>query len=93
MSYEITNPVPYDQGTAPKSEPTAPLSAMMDRANDIAAEVLFMAYRIDRHMFGLDKPTDDKAEPQCFRDALSIQIATLEKAAKELNLIMESLGV
>lgn len=92
MSYEVTNCVPCE-GTAIQSKPTAPLSAMMDQANNMAAEVLMMAYKINRHMFGMNSPTDDKAEPQCFRDALSIQITTLEKAAKELNLIMEALGV
>lgn len=93
MSYEVTNCVPCE-GTAIQSKPIPPLSSMMDAANFIAEEILTMVYKINTHMFGIGKPNEEKAiSPQCFRDALSIQLATLNAASKELASIMEALGV
>lgn len=71
-----------------------PLTGMMDQANNMAEEILMMAYKINAHMFGMSKPDgENAASPQCFRDALNNQIMTLDKAASELMSIMAALGV
>lgn len=92
MSYEITNCAPCESVEDLK-KPIAPLSGMLDQANNMATEALVMARRIKRHMFGTDKSTDDKAKPQCFREALEIQRITINEVVEELASIMDGLGV
>ncbi len=72
----------------------APLSRMMDQANNIAQEILIMAQKINVHMFGVSITDRDEAEPPtCFRDVLANQLKTLNEAACELTAIMDKLGV
>ena len=72
----------------------APLSSMMDQANNIAQEILIMAQKINVHMFGVSITDRDEAEPPtCFRDVLANQLKTLNEAACELTAIMDKLGV
>lgn len=93
MNYENAKTCVPCEGTAIPSNPT-PLSGMMDQANNMAEEILMMAYKINAHMFGMSKPDgENAASPQCFRDALNNQIMTLDKAASELMSIMAALGV
>ncbi len=94
MKYENAKTCVPCEGTASPSAPTKPLSGMMDQANNMAEEILIMAYKINAHMFGMGKPDgENAASPQCFRDALNNQIMTLDKAAIELMSIMAALGV
>ena len=92
MSYEIANSVPCE-GAEDLKTPIAPLSGVLDQANNMATEALVMARRIKRYMLGIDKSTDDKAKPQCFRDALEIQRITINEVVEELASIMDGLGV
>lgn len=88
-----TTCIPCDGANAP-SKPTVPLSGMMDQANNMAEEILIMAYKINSHMFGIGKPNEEKAaSPQCFRDVLNNQLMTLDKVVAELASIMAALGV
>ena len=76
------------------TSPVVPLSSTMDQANNMAQEVLIKAYKINAHVFGVNAP--DRGEtppPKCFRDALAEQLKTLSEAARELDEIMEKLGV
>ena len=76
------------------TSPVVPLSSTMDQANNMAQEVLIKAYKINAHMFGVNAP--DRGEtppPKCFRDALAEQLKTLSEAARELDEIMDKLGV
>ena len=94
MNYENAKTYVPCEGTAIPSNPTVPLSGMMDQANNMAEEILIMAHKINAHMFGVNAP--DRGEtppPKCFRDALAEQLKTLSEAARELDEIMEKLGV
>ena len=72
----------------------APLSSMMDQANNIAQEILIMAQKINVHMFGEGTSDRDEAEPpMCFQDVLTNQLKTLNEATCELAAIMDKLGV
>ena len=72
----------------------APLSSMMDQANNIAQEILIMAQKINAHMFGASTPDRDEAKPpMCFQDVLIKQLKTLNEATCELATIMDKLGV
>lgn len=72
----------------------APLSSMMDQANNITQEILNMAQKINVHMFGVSITDRDEAEPPtCFRDVLVNQLKTLNEATHELAAIMDKLGV
>lgn len=94
MNYENANTCAPCEDSAIPSKPIVPLSDMMDRANNMAEEILMMAYKINAHMFGMGKPNEEKAaSPQCFRDALNNQMMTLDKVANELTSIMAALGV
>lgn len=73
---------------------TAPLSSMMDQANNIAQEILIMAHKIHDHMFGVNEPDrDETPPPKCFRDVLADQLKTLNEATHELAAIMDKLGI
>lgn len=73
---------------------TAPLSSMMDQANNIAQEILTMAQKINAHMFGVSTPDrDEEKPPMCFQDVLIKQLKTLNEATCELAAIMDKLGV
>lgn len=73
---------------------TAPLSSMMDQANDMAKKILIMAQKINDHMFGVSNPDRDEAEPpRCFQDVIIKQLKTLNEATCELAAIMDKLGV
>ena len=72
----------------------APLSSMMDQANNIAQEILIMAQKINACMFGVSTPDRDEAPyPKCFQEVLINQLKTLNEAACELAAIMDKLGV
>ena len=72
----------------------APLSSMMDQANNMAQEILVMAHKIHGHMFGVNAPDrDETPPPKCFRDVLANQLKTLNEATCELDEIMDKLGV
>ena len=72
----------------------APLSSMMDQANNMAQEILVMAHKIHGHMFGVNAPDrDETPPPKCFRDVLANQLKTLNEATCELAAIMDKLGV
>ncbi len=72
----------------------APLSSMMDQANNMAQEILIKAYKINAHMFGVNAPDrDETPPPKCFRDVLSDQLKALSEAVCELDEIMDKLGV
>lgn len=72
----------------------APLSSMMDQANNMAQEILTMAQKINAHMFGVSNPDRDEADlPRCFQDALIKQLKTLNEATCELAAIMDKLRV
>ena len=72
----------------------APLSSMMDQANNMAQEILIMAQKINAHMFGVSNPDRDEAEsPRCFQDVLIKQLRTLNEATCELAAMMDKLGV
>ena len=72
----------------------APLSNMMDQANNMAQEILVMAHKINAHMFGMNAPDrDETPPPKCFRDVLANQLKTLNEATCELAAIMDKLGV
>ena len=93
MSYEDNG---NSVGCVPSNSPSpiVPLSSTMDQANNMAQEILIKAYKINAHMFGVNAP--DRGEtppPKCFLDALAEQLKTLSEAARELDEIMEKLGV
>lgn len=92
MGYECTNCMSYED-TGKLKEPTAPLSGVLDQANDLATETLVMVGRIRQHLFGVDKGIEEEPKPQCFRDALTNQRITLGKVVEELARIMDELGV
>ena len=72
----------------------APLSSMMDQANNMAQEILITAHKIHAHMFGVNEPDrDETPPPKCFRDVLADQLKTLNEATCELAAIMDKLGV
>lgn len=72
---------------------TAPLSSMMDQANNIAQEILIMAQKINAHMFGVSTPGRDEVPfPKCFQEVLVNQLKTLNEATCELAAIMDKLG-
>ena len=72
----------------------APLSSMMDQANNMAQEILIKAYKINAHMFGVNAPDrDETPPPKCFRDVLANQVKALSEATCELDEIMDKLGV
>ena len=72
----------------------APLSSMMDQANNMAQKILIMAHKIHAHMFGVNEPDrDETPPPKCFRDVLADQLKTLNEATCELAAIMDKLGV
>lgn len=56
MNYENAKTCVPCECTAIPSNPTKPLSGMMDQANNMAEEILMMAYKINAHMFGMSKP-------------------------------------
>ena len=73
---------------------TAPLSNMMDQANNMAQEILIMAQKINACMFGVSTPDRDEAPyPKCFQEVLINQLKTLNEATCELAAIMDKLGV
>ena len=73
---------------------TAPLSNMMDQANNMAQEILIRVQKINACMFGVSITDRDEAEPPtCFRDVLANQLKTLNEATCELAAIMDKLGV
>lgn len=92
MGYEGTNCMSYED-TGKLKEPTAPLSGVLDQANDLATETLVMVGRIRQHLFGVNKGIEEEPKPQCFRDVLTNQRITLGKVVEELTLIMDELGV
>ena len=93
MSYEDNG---NSVGCVPSNSPSpiVPLSSTMDQANNMAQEILIKAYKINAHMFGVNAPDrDETPPPKCFRDALAEQLNTLSEAARELDEIMDKLGV
>lgn len=73
---------------------TAPLSSMMDQANNIAQEILIRVQKINACMFGVSTPDRDEAPyPKCFQEVLTDQLKTLNEATCELAAIMDKLGV
>lgn len=93
MSYEDNG---NSVGCAPSNipDPIMPLSSMMGQANNMAQEILVMAYKIHAHMFGVSAPDrDETPPPKCFRDVLANQLKTLNEATGELAAIMDKLGV
>ena len=72
----------------------APLSSMMDQANNMAQEILARVQKMNACMFGVSITDRDEAEPPtCFRDVLANQLKTLNEATCELAAIMDKLGV
>lgn len=70
-----------------------PLTGMMDQANNMADEILTQVSRVKALLFGESNPDCEKASPQCFRDAVSLQISTLSKIEAEVEEIMQALGM
>lgn len=93
MSYEDNG---KSIGCMPSNSPIhiVPLSSTMEQANEMAQEILIKAYKINAHMFGVNAPDrDETPPPKCFRDVIAEQLKTLSEAARELDEIMEKLGV
>lgn len=93
MSYEDNG---KNVGCMPLNSPIpiVPLSSTMEQANEMAQEILIKAYKINAHMFGVNAPDrDETPPPKCFRDVLSNQLKALSEAVRELDDIMDKLGV
>lgn len=96
MSYEKMNVPCINEGERSPygAEPGAPLSAIMDVANNLSGECLHMARAINHHMFGIGQPDGEvTGKPLCFRDALSLEVGTLQKLREELSQIMKEIGM
>lgn len=94
MSYEDNRNCVGTPETGMLQGSVAPLSNMMDQANNMAQEILIKAYKINAHMFGVNAPDrDETPPPKCFRDVLANQLKALSEATCELDEIMDKLGV
>lgn len=70
------------------------LSGMMTQGDNMAQEILNMVQKINVHMFGVSiTDRDETPPPKCFRDVLANQLKALSEATRELDEIMDKLGV